>query len=101
MLFLFLLFSSLPASLGELSQLTYLNVGANFLGGPIPPSLSDLTNLKQLDLNSNSFSGQIPAGFFVSAQLPELSYLNVNNNHLTGPIPLVVGESPLKHLDLR
>ena len=52
---------SIPASLGDLTDLQRLSLSSNELSGSIPASLGDLTNLKDLGLGGNELSGSIPA----------------------------------------
>ena len=51
---------SIPAELGNLTNLTSLNLGHNSLSGNIPSELGNLTNLTDLHFQSNSLSS-IPA----------------------------------------
>ncbi|CAN0120682.1 unnamed protein product [Scytosiphon promiscuus] len=51
----------IPAELGSLESLTWLDVSHNKLCGPIPPQLGDLRNLEHLNLSANPLSGgEIP-----------------------------------------
>ena len=77
---------SIPASLGDLSNLTRLYLYGNELTGTIPTDLGDLTNLQQLSLSSNKLTGTIPTEVADLTNLQEL-YLN-GNADLTGPLPL-------------
>jgi hypothetical protein len=52
---------SLPASLGQLTQLTSLSLFKNQLTGSLPASLAELTQLTQLDLRCNRLTGFLPA----------------------------------------
>ncbi|KAK3411461.1 hypothetical protein EUGRSUZ_I00219 [Eucalyptus grandis] len=56
----------------------------NHLTGSIPTTLGDLTNLGWLDLSSNKFSGLIPRKL---GDLASLGYLNLSKNQLIGRIP--------------
>ena len=55
------LVGTLPAELGDLTNLTSLSLYTNQLSGTIPASLGDLTNLTSLSLYTNQLSGTIPA----------------------------------------
>ena len=47
----------------------------------MPPSLGNLTNLEWLDLSSNKLTGEIPIQL---ADLPSLELLNLSKNCLYG-----------------
>ncbi|KAH6789054.1 hypothetical protein C2S51_004060 [Perilla frutescens var. frutescens] len=74
---------SIPVELGELISL----LSFNELEGPIPAMNS--TKLWRLRLSSNYFNGTIPSNSLGS--LVELMYLQLDNNRLTGEIPLELG----------
>nr|XP_015902980.2 receptor-like protein 38 [Ziziphus jujuba var. spinosa] len=46
-------FSQIPASIGQLSHLTYLNLSGSAFYGQVPFEISDLTNLSSLDMTYN------------------------------------------------
>src|SRR6478609_8734016 len=50
---------TLPASIGNLTGLIYLNLGYNKLSGSIPSSISNLVDLQLLGLNANNLNGKI------------------------------------------
>ena len=53
---------TMPAEIGELSALTYLDLEDNFgLRGKLPPELGNLTALTYLSLRNNSFTGAVPS----------------------------------------
>ncbi|WZZ49700.1 hypothetical protein YC2023_049807 [Brassica napus] len=68
--------STLPSN-----QLSILKLSKNKLIGSFP-LISNLTKLSVLSLSHNLFTGTIPSSIFT---MPSLFYLNVNDNHLTGP----------------
>ncbi|MBV7328146.1 leucine-rich repeat domain-containing protein [Chloroflexi bacterium TSY] len=79
---------AIPVEVGALSNLTYLSLWDNQLSGAIPAEVSNLSNLTVLGLGLNQLSGPIPPELGNLANLQEL-YLNVNS--LSGPIPPELG----------
>jgi len=82
---------TIPAEIGELSELTYLDLRENFITGTVPTEIGNLTNLKILLLGANSLRGPLPATIgqmysletvsFGGLQLTELpeSFSNLKN----------------------
>jgi hypothetical protein len=70
--------------LGNLTNLTNLNLGSNDLTGQIPAELSTLTRLNTLDLRYNHLESTIPAAL---GSLTGLRYFYLNANKLAGPVP--------------
>jgi len=79
---------SIPAELGNLTNLTSLYLNVNSLTGSIPSELGNLTNLVFLSLNNNSLSGSIPTEL---GNLTKVTVLYLGNNSLTGSIPAELG----------
>ncbi len=75
---------AIPAKLGDLSDLEDLHLGHNRLTGAIPEWLGDLSDLTTLDLSSNELTGAIPENL---GGLSNLVLLNLDDNQLTGCIP--------------
>ena len=75
---------AIPATLGDLTELTWLDVSFNQLFGSIPVKLSQLPQLTVLDVQSNLLSGNVPSGNISSHDpllililvylLPQLAY---------------------------
>ncbi|KAH9718355.1 non-specific serine/threonine protein kinase [Citrus sinensis] len=88
----------LVPELGQLKNLTYLELYGNKLTGKIPSALGNLMNLQSLDLYTNNINGWIPDTL---GELKQLQFLRLNNNSLSGLIPTsLTGISGLKVLDL-
>ena len=81
-------FSTIPADLGKLSHLTYLNLNGSYLTGSIPAELGNLANLAALDLSRGDLTGSIPAEL---GNLTNLTSLDLEDNDLTGTIPTELG----------
>ena len=88
----------IPWEIGDLTNLTYLNLGANQLYDSIPEDIGDLTNLTSLDLGDNQLTGSIPSEI---GGLVNLDYLDLYENQLYGSIPAEIGNlTNLTFLDL-
>lgn len=88
---------SIPPEVGNLTNLTYLELEGD-LTGIIPPEIGNLTNLTYLDLGYNNLEGSIPSEI---DNLNNLTHLYLNDNELTGYIPLEIGNlTNLTHLYL-
>ncbi|KAG8068276.1 hypothetical protein GUJ93_ZPchr0005g15304 [Zizania palustris] len=90
---------TLSTSIGQLSQLVFLDLSFNKdLGGPLPGQIGNLQQLTTLILAGCTFNGEIPTEF---GNLQELWFLALNSNQFTGGIPPSIGLlSKLFWLDL-
>ncbi|WRX11637.1 Protein kinase domain - like 10 [Theobroma cacao] len=84
----------IPASIGNLTSLSYLNLNGNMFSGSIPPEVGMLKSLSVLVLAKNNFSGSIPASI---GNLTKLTVLFLIYNNLSGSIPPTF--SNLTHLE--
>ncbi|GKG28401.1 receptor-like protein 12, partial [Tanacetum coccineum] len=79
---------------GALRSLVLSNT--NF-SGTIPDSIGNLKNLSRIELPTSNFSGRIPKSM---ENLTQLSYLDLSSNKLTGQIPSFQQCKNLTHIDL-
>jgi len=89
---------SIPAEIGNLKSLTWLDLQSNQLSGPIPSEIGNLGNLRNLYLPGNQLSGPIPSEI---VNLGNLRNLYISMNQLSGQIPEAMGNlTKLQTLDL-
>ncbi|CAI7785066.1 unnamed protein product, partial [Closterium sp. NIES-54] len=87
-----------PSTLGALSVMSCMSLSYNELSGPIPDTIGSLTSLTNLGLRSNKLSGAIPPSI---ALLTNINALDLSSNQLSGPIPKEIGSMvALTKLDL-
>ena len=89
---------NIPTEIGNLTNLTSLQIFDNELTGSIPNTIGNLTNLITLSLHLNQLTGNIPEEI---GNLIYLEELELDRNQLTGNIPNTIGNlSNLFNLDL-
>ena len=79
---------SIPSEIGNLTNLTELNLYGNQLTGSIPSEIGNLTKLEYLFLNDNQLIGNIPSevcNLFI--WWGRTSEFNISNNQLCPPYP--------------
>jgi Leucine-rich repeat (LRR) protein len=79
---------AIPAEIGNLTSLQYIDLGSNQLSGSIPTEIGNLTLLTDLGLYYNQLTGALPTQI---GNLAALKNLYLNNNLLTGAIPTQIG----------
>lgn len=90
---------TIPASLGSLTNLTYIILNGNQLVGTIPPEIGSLEFLQALYLPDNQLGGTIPSWL---GSIWSLHELDLGNNQFTGTIPPSLGSlGNLLWLELR
>ena len=90
----------IPTQIGQLTNLTELWLTRNsWLTGPMPTQIGNLTNLTRLELRSSgSLTGPIPTQI---GQLANLTRIDISPSSLTGSIPTQIGNlTNLTDLDL-
>ncbi|KAL9237866.1 hypothetical protein vseg_012363 [Gypsophila vaccaria] len=80
----------IPPEMGLFSKLEYLNLSWNSLQSRVPLEIGYLPNLRVLDLRKSSLYGMIPGDLCDKSS--SLSILQLDDNHLTGPIPQKIGQ---------
>ncbi|CAA0816660.1 Receptor protein kinase CLAVATA1 [Striga hermonthica] len=102
----------IPASVGNLRNLTILSLDINRFSGEIPGEVFGLKKLSKVNFSTNSFTGGIPASVshnshltFIDfsgnnlsggiprsiSRLQNLNVLNLSRNRLEGPVPEEIG----------
>ncbi|CAI5481913.1 unnamed protein product [Closterium sp. Yama58-4] len=87
----------LPTSLQALSFLQHLSLSHNALTGPLLPGLAAITGLTALEMSDNAFNGSLPLEF---ASLSSLSILSLARSGIAGALPHRFNYSTLLLLDL-
>jgi hypothetical protein len=75
---------AIPATIGNATGLSYLDLGGNQFSGSVPNQLAGLAQLIYLDLSDNHLSGMFPPEL---CDLRYLVFLNMSYNDLEGQIP--------------
>ncbi|KAJ9687179.1 hypothetical protein PVL29_015863 [Vitis rotundifolia] len=78
----------LSASIGNLTSMQYFGFGTNNFSGSLPSELGNLVKLEELYFDSSGVSGEIPSTF---ANLQSLTLVWASDNELTGNIPDFIG----------
>lgn len=86
---------SIPTEIGNLTKMQYLILSSNKLTGPIPSSIGNLTQLDNLILAANELDGPLPPALFNT----QIGNLSIASNKFSGSIPPEIGNaSNLKYI---
>ncbi len=75
---------TIPTSLYDLKNLTYLYLDGNKFSGNISDKIGQLTNLKHLTINDNPLTGSLPNSLGTCG---ELEMLHIDKTNFTGTVP--------------
>ncbi|XP_059669289.1 probable LRR receptor-like serine/threonine-protein kinase At1g56140 [Cornus florida] len=75
---------SLSASIGNLIRMQYLTLGINALSGELPKELGNLIDLRSLSFGTNNFSGPLPSEL---GNLTKLEQIYFDSSGVSGGIP--------------
>ncbi len=78
----------IPASIGNLTSLYFLDLARNFLVGPIPAAFSNLTQLQYVAMDANPFGGSFPTPLL---NITSLTVVSMAGCQLSGSIPSQIG----------
>lgn len=78
--------STIPASLGNFTELRSLELASNFLTSTIPESIRNLKNLEYLGLSMNQLFGTVPD----LSGLPKIRSVNIHDNNLNGSLTMLM-----------
>lgn len=88
----------IPAEIGNLTALEFLDLSWNQLNGSIPEEIGNFKNLRYFSLSQNQFNSTIPESI---GNLSKLQTLSIDNSKINGPIPESIGNmSALEYLNL-
>ncbi|CAI0548260.1 unnamed protein product [Linum tenue] len=75
---------SIPASIANIPNISYIGFAGNRLSGIVPVEFSNLTFLQGFDVPANKLTGSLPPDICIGGVL---KVFTAYNNSLTGPIP--------------
>ncbi|XP_075494806.1 LOW QUALITY PROTEIN: putative LRR receptor-like serine/threonine-protein kinase At1g56140 [Primulina tabacum] len=78
----------IPEEIWNLTYLTDLNLGQNYLTGPLPATIGTLTRMQYLSLGINALSGELPKELGLLSDLRSIAF---GTNNFSGPLPLELG----------
>ncbi|XP_062094636.1 probable leucine-rich repeat receptor-like serine/threonine-protein kinase At3g14840 isoform X4 [Humulus lupulus] len=88
----------IPAELGNITTLKYLNMESNLFSETIPSELGKLVNMEYMSLNANNLTGRFPLSL---TNLSKLWALGIGSNYFTGRMPEFGNWKQLQILDMQ
>ncbi|KAF5472278.1 hypothetical protein F2P56_009012 [Juglans regia] len=89
---------SIPSSIFKISSLQEIYLGVNKLSGPMPSIFFNTTSLQIIELARNMLYGRLSTHMF--DHLPNLQYLSIYHNQLSGELPKIGNSTMLTVLYL-
>ncbi|KAG8367587.1 hypothetical protein BUALT_Bualt16G0087500 [Buddleja alternifolia] len=89
---------SVPEAISSLVSLQALNLSRNRFESKIPLGMLKCRSLFSVDLSENKLNGSVPNGF--GAALPELRFLNMAENRISGRASDFVGMGLIRYLNI-
>jgi LRR receptor-like serine/threonine-protein kinase FLS2 len=89
---------AIPNEIGNLQNLESFHIAFNNFNGSIPFEIFNISTIQEIEMNFNNLSGHLPSN--ASLFLPNLHYLFLGVNKLSGTIPSFSNASKLTHFDL-
>ncbi|KAK4839315.1 hypothetical protein QYF36_020939 [Acer negundo] len=81
----------LSASIGNLNRMQYFTVGINALSGELPKELGNMTDMTSFAIGSNNFSGPLPSEL---GNWTKLEQFYIDSSGVSGEIPSTLAKLP-------
>ncbi|KAK1589077.1 hypothetical protein Q3G72_030273 [Acer saccharum] len=78
----------IPDELWTLTFLTNLNLGQNYLTGPLSASIGNLTSMQYFTVGINALSGELPKEI---GNMTDMRSFAIGSNNFSGPLPPELG----------
>ncbi|XP_041026917.1 LRR receptor-like serine/threonine-protein kinase GSO1 [Juglans microcarpa x Juglans regia] len=89
---------TIPSSIFKISSLQKISLGANKLSGPMSSIFFNISSLQNIELGENMLYGGLSTHMF--DHLPNLQYLSICCNQLSGELPKIGNLTMLTNLNL-
>ncbi|XP_073151314.1 probable LRR receptor-like serine/threonine-protein kinase At2g24230 [Henckelia pumila] len=89
---------NIPESVSSITTLQALNLSNNMFESKVPSGITRCPRLVSVDLSANKLRGRLPEGF--GAAFPNLKFLNLADNEISGRDSDFVGMNSIVHLNI-